>query len=50
MTMAQARRVIDAWPIEYNEQRPHSRLGYLTPSDYAAMLLKSKTKTEEIES
>ncbi len=49
VTMAQARRVIDAWRSEYNEQRPHSRLGYLTPSGYAAMLLKSKTKTEEIE-
>jgi len=26
----------EAWRIDYNEVRPHSALGYLTPADYAA--------------
>ena len=31
-----ARRKIAAWRIEYNEERPHSSLGYRTPKDFAA--------------
>jgi hypothetical protein len=31
-----ARRKIAAWPIEYNEERPHSSLGYRTPKEFAA--------------
>jgi hypothetical protein len=30
-----ARRKISAWRIEYNEQRPHSSLGYKTPREFA---------------
>ena len=36
VTMAQARRVIESWRREYNEERPHSTLGYLTPARFAA--------------
>ena len=38
VTMAQARWIIENWRIEYNEERPHSSLGYRTPADYAADL------------
>jgi len=31
-----ARRKIAAWKIEYNEERPHSSLGYCTPKEFAA--------------
>jgi putative transposase len=31
-----ARRKIAAWRKEYNEERPHSSLGYLTPKEFAA--------------
>src|SRR6202522_399263 len=31
----EARRQIAAWRKEYNEERPHSSLGYLTPHEYA---------------
>jgi hypothetical protein len=31
-----AKRKIAAWRTEYNEERPHSSLGYLTPREYAA--------------
>ncbi len=30
-----ARRKIAAWRVEYNEQRPHSSLGYRTPKEFA---------------
>ena len=32
--LAEARVVIEAWRREYNEQRPHSSLGYQTPRDF----------------
>lgn len=32
----EARRKIAAWRKEYNEQRPHSSLGYRTPTEFAA--------------
>jgi putative transposase len=31
-----ARRKIAAWRIEYNQERPHSSLGYRTPQEFAA--------------
>jgi putative transposase len=30
-----ARQKIEAWRIDYNEQRPHGALGHLTPSEFA---------------
>ena len=30
-----AREVIEAWRIDYNETRPHSTLGFLTPKEFA---------------
>ena len=30
-----ARRKIAAWRTEYNEERPHSSLGYKTPREFA---------------
>jgi putative transposase len=35
LTIAHARRVIEAWRIEYNTERPHSSLGNLTPEQFA---------------
>src|SRR6266702_2225011 len=33
-----ARRKIAAWKIEYNEERPHSSLGYRTPKEFATAM------------
>jgi putative transposase len=33
-SLPQARRIIEAWRRDYNENRPHSSLGYLTPKEY----------------
>jgi putative transposase len=40
-TLTEARVVIEDYRIEYNNRRPHSRLGYRSPVNYAATLLPS---------
>lgn len=35
MSIEHARRVIEDWRIDYNETRPHSSLGFLTPKEFA---------------
>ena len=30
-----ARRIIEAWRVDYNTVRPHSSLGYRTPDEFA---------------
>jgi len=35
-TLPSARAIISAWRRDYNEQRPHSALGYRTPAEFAA--------------
>ena len=35
-SLADARRIIEAWRVDYNEVRPHSSLGYQTPEEFAA--------------
>jgi putative transposase len=37
----EARRKIAAWREEYNEEQPHSSLGYRTPAEYARLALTS---------
>jgi putative transposase len=34
-TLLEARVLVEDWRIQYNTLRPHSALGYLTPTDYA---------------
>jgi transposase InsO family protein len=40
-TLTEARVVIEDYRIEYNHRRPHSRLAYRSPVNYAATLLPS---------
>jgi putative transposase len=35
-SLAEARRVIEAWRLDYNEQRPHTSLRLRTPAAFAA--------------
>ena len=44
MSIAGARRKIDAWWADYNLHRPHSALGNVSPAEY---LQKAKTRTEK---
>jgi putative transposase len=39
LSMGHARQVIAAWRHEYNDERPHSSLGYLTPNRFADSFL-----------
>ncbi len=43
ISLAHARRIIEAWRIEYNTERPHSSLGNRTPQEFAS----DRTKKEE---
>jgi len=36
ISLADARRTIEAWRIDYNTQRPHSSLDYATPEEFAS--------------
>lgn len=44
MTLEEAKMRIENWRVDYNEVRPHSSLGNLTPSAYANQF---KTKQEQ---
>ena len=35
-TLLEAQVVVEAWRLEYNTQRPHSRLGWHSPAAYPA--------------
>jgi putative transposase len=35
LTLAHAQTAIEAWRVEYNTERPHSALAYLTPTQFA---------------
>jgi putative transposase len=37
LTLADARRTIEAWREDYNTVRPHSALGYLTAQEFEQM-------------
>ncbi|QBR38878.1 hypothetical protein ETW23_23780 (plasmid) [Leisingera sp. NJS201] len=38
LSMDDARKRINEWKADYNEARPHSSLGNLTPGEFAARL------------
>jgi putative transposase len=42
---AEAKAVIETWRRHYNEMRPHSSLGYLTPAAFAARLREPEAAT-----
>jgi putative transposase len=41
---AEAKVVIEAWRRHYNEVRPHSSLGYLTPTEFVARLANAASR------
>ena len=36
-SLPEARRIIEAWRVDYNRHRPHSSLEQLTPNDFAKL-------------
>ena len=47
LTLAEARETIDAWRYDYNHRRPHSSLGALTPTEFAALKRQETQPPEE---
>ena len=43
--LEEARAVIEAWREEYNTERPHSSLGYLTPAEFAEQSRQGEEKS-----
>jgi putative transposase len=35
-SLAEAQTIIEAWRLDYNQRRPHSSLGHLTPNEFVA--------------
>ena len=46
-TLAEARTIIEAWRQDYNHLRPHSSLGAMTPSEFAAIKREQTTPPQE---
>jgi transposase InsO family protein len=46
-TLKEARRIVEDWRQEYNHFRPHSSLGYLPPSAFAAQQSQSSLPDQE---
>ena len=42
--LADAREKIETWRQDYNQQRPHSALGYRTPEEFARLVLTNRGK------
>ena len=43
-TVEEAGEIVEIWRRDYNEERPHSSLGYLTPAEFAAKCEREKRK------
>ena len=37
LSLTEARATIEAWRLDYNQRRPHSSLGALTPAEFATL-------------
>jgi putative transposase len=35
-SIEEAKAKIEAWRVDYNQRRPHSSLGHLTPNEFVA--------------
>jgi putative transposase len=44
-TLTEAKQIIEAWPKEYNESRPHRALGERTPNEFASEFAASREPT-----
>ncbi len=44
LSLEDARRTIEEWRVDYNEHRPHSSLGGLTPKEFAARLTREDSQ------
>ena len=50
LNLVDARRKLAAWRREYNEERPHSSIGNLTPIEFANSVRTAERQKEAISS
>jgi putative transposase len=43
VSLEDAREKIEAWRVDYNQQRPHSALEHLTPSEFVTYRQATRT-------
>ncbi len=48
LSLADARAKIEAWRVDYNQRRPHSSLGHLTPSEFIRYRQENRTSEAAI--
>jgi putative transposase len=46
-SLDEARRVIETWRLKYNQQRPHSSLGYLPPDEWTRRYLNGRIQQKQ---
>jgi putative transposase len=46
-SLAEARLLLAEWRRDYNEQRPHSRLGWLTPSEFRKKVTETSSRDKQ---
>ena len=46
-SLPHARAVLEAWRRDYNEERPHSKLGWLTPNAFATTLTPNRRRAAQ---
>jgi putative transposase len=47
-SMAEAQDIIEAWRLDYNQRRPHSSLGHLTPNEFVAQRQVEQTSEDVV--
>ncbi len=45
-TLAEAKVLIESWRQQYNQIRPHSSLGNMTPRDFAELVAQKERQVE----
>jgi putative transposase len=45
-SLAEAQRIIETWRLDYNQRRPHSSLGHLTPNEFVIQHQGTRTAEE----
>jgi putative transposase len=48
-SVGEAKVLAEDWRLEYNDQRPHSGLGYMTPAAFAASCIASASPTAQLQ-
>jgi putative transposase len=47
-SIAEAQQIIEAWRLDYNQCRPHSSLGHLTPNEFVGQCQVSRAAEEVV--